>query len=241
MQPKSNLNRIWEAVIEKIYPLSIRALLRQQCHILEINGERKSDDSCLFVVKLYCGSARLMRSLRGKTQLIECAFETRLKTNVRILLQCEDTHPYFGDTLTCQLGNVAALKAIDKLNSSTRSLVKSSKVTLFCDQGVWYVDVGAPSLKVLNRILKRTESIARRFNQVFGAFVLSFGLWDNNQPVLSKNEVESVFLIENTWFTRHCCERYANGERCDWDWVHVFPVDILPALMPSSPSAKQKQ
>ncbi len=85
-EPQSNRSseELWEKVIEHLHPPTTRALLRQQCHLISLEGS-------LALVGI--SSPQLLRLHQGKVPNIEAAFATVCHRKIQVKLEVATVKP----------------------------------------------------------------------------------------------------------------------------------------------------
>ncbi len=76
-------------------------------------------------------------------------------------------------SITSSLIQVAILRAYSNLDSSTRALLNACQLLVDRNPNYWYIAFVAPNAQVWKRIVKRLESITRRFDQTTSSFMLA--------------------------------------------------------------------
>lgn len=82
--PSTNLEEIWEKIIQHLQPPGTQALLRQQCHLLSFNGRE---------ARVGVNSQPLFKMVQGRMPNIEAAFRVVLDQEVRVSLEVAKATP----------------------------------------------------------------------------------------------------------------------------------------------------
>lgn len=133
------------------------------------------------------------------------------------------------------LFRVALLRAYNNLDSSTRALLGSCKLVTTRNATYWQIAFVAPSLVVWKRIVRRLESITRRFDETLSTFILAVCTSDDPVPA----EVKGLGIIEQRFKVNQT--KYVQlGNEVHPYWVQVVPsallskMDSKPALLPGA-------
>jgi hypothetical protein len=78
--------------------------------------------------------------------------------------------------------SVAILRAYENLDASTRALLGGCKLMIARNESYWYIAFAAPNVQVWKRIVKRLESITRRFDRTLSSFMLTVCTSDDPVP-----------------------------------------------------------
>lgn len=128
---------------------------------------------------------------------------------------------------SASLIQIALRRAYDNMNSSTRALLLSCQILITRNNTHWYITLAAPNARVGKRIVKRLESITRRFEQTLSSFILSVCTTDDPVPPggCGVGRVQRHFLINQTWFVQIDHEDHPH-------WVEVAPERLLSPVEP---------
>lgn len=126
---------------------------------------------------------------------------------------------------------VAILRAYENLDASTRALLGACKLMIARNESYWYIAFAAPNVQVWKRIVKRLESITRRFDRTLSSFILAVCTSDDPVPPggLGVGRVKRLFQINEDWFVQVTHDEHPY-------WMEVIPHEALSLVPPSQSS-----
>jgi hypothetical protein len=120
-----------------------------------------------------------------------------------------------------QVIKIAIQRAYSQLDASLRALLSACELQLGYYDESWSVLIIAPHQNIWKRLVKRSESIARRFSRVMSTFTLTFCLKEGALPTSPAGlwRVQKNFWIDEQWWLQmqHQEQRY---------WVSVAPASL---------------
>jgi hypothetical protein len=99
------------------------------------------------------------------------------------------------------------------------------------NQNYWYIVFVAPNVQVWKRIVKRLESITRRFDQTTSSFMLAVCTVNDPMPFggLGVGRIKRLFEINSCQFVAVTHDEHPF-------WMEVIPREALSPLPPSNSS-----
>jgi DNA polymerase-3 subunit gamma/tau len=73
-----NTQEIWRKIIDHLEPLTTRELLKQQCTLIEFNGES---------ARIGISSENLLKLVQGKLTNLQAAFTTTFQRQIKVTLE----------------------------------------------------------------------------------------------------------------------------------------------------------
>jgi len=137
-------------------------------------------------------------------------------------------------SISSSLIQVAILRAYSNLDSSTRALLAACQLMVARNPNYWYIGFVAPNVPVWKRIVKRLESITRRFDQTTRSFMLAVCTVNDPMPPggLGVGRIKRLFEINSCQFVAVTHDEHPF-------WMEVIPREALSPLPPSN-SAKDE-
>lgn len=124
-----------------------------------------------------------------------------------------------------QVIKVAIQRAYSQLDASLRPLISACELQLGYHQETWIVLLIAPNQRIWKRLVRRSESITRRFNRVMSTFTLTFCLKGDAIPTGygGRWRVQKNFWIEEEWWLQMQHQEHGH-------WVSVMPASMWSPL-----------
>jgi len=132
-------------------------------------------------------------------------------------------------SISSSLIRVAILRAYSNLDSSTRAILAACQLMVARNQNYWYIVFVAPNVQVWKRIVKRLESITRRFDQTTSSFMLAVCTVNDPMPFggLGVGRIKRFFEINSCQFVAVTHDEHPY-------WMKVIPREALSPLPPSN-------
>lgn len=130
----------------------------------------------------------------------------------------------------------ALLRAYESLDASTQALLGVCQLMVARNQSYWYITFAAPNPAVWKRIVKRLESITRRFDRTLSSFILVVCTIDDLAPPGGQGIgiVKRLFQINKAWFVQVSNEAHPH-------WMQVIPKEALTRTQPPQVSRNDEE